>query len=239
MIKIIITSIVLLFHTSNSYAKVQIEINGVAYSYQNNPRLDEVLSPVVNQNNWYWPSAKLFKTDNAAIEAQRIALIKLLSSYGEKQRKEQQAIIDQIKNWHLADRVKIKIDFDLARFSLTNNPKFEDGSFVLTLSKRPNFLTLFGALPKPGTLPFPENKCVRDLLAHVDKLPNADHDHVYVISPNGNIDKVPIAYWNQLCFVPMPGSMVYVPLRENQWFTEATDINQQVAELAINRTDEQ
>jgi hypothetical protein len=221
-----------------SQANVNIQINQTQYSYLTQPRLNEILTPIEAAANWYWPSAQLFNLDKTAVEEQRQALISLLSNYAKQNddsRATYAALIQQLQNWRLADRIQIKIDFELTRFSLEHNPRFEDGDYLLKLSTRPKNLYIFGAIDAPIVKTFSENSCLQDLLTDVNRLANADLNQVYLISPSGSVQSVPIAYWNSRCVVAMPGSSIYVPLQENQWFKQAKVINRQVASLAINR----
>jgi hypothetical protein len=221
-----------------SVAQVQVQINKDVYNFDLAPRLAEVLTPIANSAEWYWPSAQLYNLNAASIEKQRQTLIQQLrndSSANEAKQEAYEALINQLSAWRLADRIQIKIDFDLARVSPAQNPKFDNGEYLLRLSTRPSTFEVFGAVMRPSTLKVTNNTCIRDILADVIRLQSADHNQVYIISPTGQIEIAPIAYWNHRCVVPMPGSSLYIPLQENQWFEHASIINQQVASLALNR----
>jgi hypothetical protein len=238
MLRSVILFIVLLGFSHVTHANVQIDINGSVYSYDSNPRLDQVLAPVADQDDWYWPNAQLFDLSRSAIEAQRNILIQRLINKGTTNNRlsgDYQKLINDIQSWRLADRIQINIDFDLARISLANNPKIENGNYLLTLSKRPEQLHIFGAVAAPRTITYPENTCIDEILTGIMRLDIADNSFVYLISPTGNVEKVPVAYWNKACAVPMPGSSIYIPIQEYQWLKSAALINQQVTSLAVNR----
>lgn len=221
-----------------SVAQVKVQVNDYIYNFDRAPRMVDVLTPVANSEDWYWPNAQLFNLNAASVEQQRQGLIQALrKEHGANKAKQEayEALINQLSAWRLADHIQIKIDFDLARVSPKHNPRFDKGEYLLLLSTRPNTLDVFGAVINPGTLKQTNNTCVKDILADVSRLKSADDNQVYIISPTGQIEIAPIAYWNHRCVVPMPGSSIYIPLQENQWFKQASVINRQVAALALNR----
>ena len=239
--KRLLSSLLLLANIQLCFAQVDISINDKNIIYDANPRLAEVLETVANDMPWYWPSAQLFKLKVTEVELQRQALIKLLEQNegSDEQAIAHRTLMKQIKSWHLGDRISIKIDYDLARYSLNYNPRIENGKYLLTLSKRPTKLEVFGAVAAPISITYVENKCVKDLLNSITRLENADLNQVYIIAPTGKIDIAPVAYWNHHCVIPMPGSAIYIPLQENQWFEHAKIINQKVSSLALNRITKQ
>lgn len=221
-----------------THANVLININGSNYSYNENPRLEQVLAPIALQSNWYWPSAQLFDLDDANIELKRDELIQLIkqdAAANVEFANDYQILIEQIQTWTLADRVNIDIDFDLARFSIEHNPKFENGRYLLTVSTRPERVYIFGAVKEAGYRDFSENTCVTNVLAKIERLDSADTNSLYLISPNGNVEKAPIAYWNRACVVPMPGSLIYVPIQESSWSADMAQMNKMVTSLALNK----
>ncbi|WP_371195225.1 capsule biosynthesis GfcC family protein [Glaciecola sp. SC05] len=225
-----------------SHANVQVEINGGVYVFEGNPRLAEVLAPLAQQQNWYWPSAQLFNLELSSVEKQRHELLQDLKDEATTDgvvNPNYQMLISEISNWRLADRIQIEIDFELARFSLAANPRFENGNYLLHLAQRPKYIYVFGAVQIPATLSSPDNQCLHSVIKDMVRLDIADPSYVYLILPTGKIEKVAVAYWNRGCVIAMPGSLVYVPIRESQWFNTAKIINQKVTALALNRVPSQ
>ena len=224
--------------TPTVYASVEISINESTYLFTTPPRLSDVLAPVALQKHWSWPASQLFSLDAAAVEQERSQLIELLAKEGRDNTKYKstfQSIINQLKSWQIAHRVAIPIDFELARYSLPNNPQFEAGSYQLLLSERPTSLYVFGAVSTPSNITYVNNQCLEDIMQTIVSAPFADSSFVYIISPQGKVQKAPIAYWNRQCILPMPGSTLYVPLRENTLFKAISNVNEDIATFAVNR----
>ncbi|GAA0856128.1 capsule biosynthesis GfcC family protein [Aliiglaciecola litoralis] len=237
LIKILLTINIMVLSMSSN-AAVEVTLNETDYSFGVNPRLSDVLAPVAFEEDWYWPASRLFKRSSNASEAMRSQVIALLAENGiseSKYKATYQSIINQIKNWQLADRITITIDYELARISAKHNPRVESGQYQLILSKRPSTLHVFGAVETPVEIIYQNNTCIEDVVSQMKLAEHADPSFVYLISPQGKVQKTPVAYWNKTCVLAMPGSMVYVPLQESAFFPSNNDVNQKVAELAVNR----
>ena len=144
-------------------------------------------------------------------------------------------IINQIGSWELADRIKVEIDFELARISAQHNPRLESGEYQLILSERPSNLYIFGAIEKPINTHYIDNTCVKDILSSLKFMHLADLSFIYIISPRGKVGKYGIANWNNECVLPMPGSTIYIPLQERLFSNQEKIINRKIVELATNR----
>jgi len=236
--KLLVTSFVTFILAFSVQAQVKVTLNKTIYQYDATPRLADVLVPAFGVAQWYWPSSQLFRLNSTDYEATRDSLIALLSKDNTASKnvlKAHQHLLGQINEWQLADRVQIEIDFERARYSLAHNPQFEAGEYLLTLSERPKSLFIFGAVATPKSIVYEDNQCIQETIKGIQRYVGADLDKVFIISPDGKIAPATIAYWNKRCVVAMPGSSIYVPLQENQWFQKAAMINQQMALLSVNR----
>lgn len=221
-----------------SLAKVEVSINNTAYSFPTNPRLSDVLAPVAFQEPWYWPNSQLFRSNTKKAQALRQQIIERLAKEGNENSTHQSiyvAITKQLESWEVADRIAIEIDFELARISSKNNPLMENGLYRILLTKRPSNVYVFGALNNELNLPYSNNTCVEDIMSKVVLSDSADKSYVYLISPLGKVEKAPIAYWNSKCTILMPGSTLYVPLKEGLFSKAHKTINRQILALAVNR----
>lgn len=219
---------------------VNVQINDKIYHFVSSPRLTNVLEPIAFEKQWYWSNAKLFNLDSADINALRDRLIISLDNIQKSSGKNTNAysqLAQQVKSWKLAHRINIRIDYDLARYTLKNNPIFESGNYMLALTERPKEIKIFGAVSKVLNKDYQNNTCIHDVLNHVDFNDDADKSIVYLIEPLGAVQKAPIAYWNKNCVIPKPGSMIYVPLQEDQIFKQNSELNQAIVHLAKNRID--
>lgn len=239
---LILSLLVTLITAYPSYAAVKVKLNGTPYLFDTAPRLSDVLAPVAFQKQWYWPATKLFKQSSVDVDKQRSRLLGLLATQGRENDQHKstfQSIINQLKSWKLADRIMMQVDFEWARYSLPNNPRFTPGAFHLLLSERPTHLYVFGAVQTPKRIDYQNNTCIEHIVENIESAPFADRSYVYLISPQGKVQKAPVAYWNRQCVIPMPGSMLYVPLQEHTLFSTISDINKDIATLAANRIEQQ
>lgn len=238
MIRVI--GLLLLFLPSASFAEVTITINETEYHYPGNPRLTEVLEPIAGEN-WYWPAATLFRLNDKKVEESRKQTIVALASLTDNSlllddyRPAANYLISQIEAWHLATRVNITIDYDLARIKPEFNPKFEDGEYVLSLKSPPIPIYEFGMTENIGFYTAETGLCADQYLIGKLLKPLADKDYLYVVQPNGKITKVGKAYWNYQCRTLMPGAQLFVPISEKDVFSQVSKVNKLVAELSLNR----
>jgi hypothetical protein len=226
---------------NNATAEVTVKIDQQQYVFANEPRLLEVLAPIVHQN-WYWPAAALYEIDNGELEQTRQGLLKQLSALAkEKLQKDPQLTFSleqlavDIANWNLARRLPVAIDYDLARIKADANPQFTPGQYILRLGLRSQIVRIFGAvnysqqvvhLPHADVSQYNTRQSLTDL---------ADKDYVIIIQADGRVVKVPAAYWNKNHREVMPGSQLFVPFKEHFLSPQLSKINQQIVDLAINR----
>lgn len=236
--RIIIVMVWMLFFSAHSQADIKVILNNNLYSYSVSPRLVEVLSPVAFDKQWYWPESKLFRSNTDYAQQLRTEIINLLKAEKANQESNNSSyenIINQIGSWELADRIKVEIDFELARISAQHNPRLESGEYQLILSERPSNLYIFGAIEKPINTHYIDNTCVKDILSSLKFMHLADLSFIYIISPRGKVGKYGIANWNNECVLPMPGSTIYIPLQERLFSNQEKIINRKIVELATNR----
>lgn len=219
-------------------AEVTVKLNQQSYSFEQRPRLAEVLAPQALQQNWYWPASKLFKTDTALASQQQQLLQQLdvlAANSKEPVRTALRALHKEIAGWQVGRRIPLLIDYDLARAELRYNPRFETGDYQLLLSTRPVNLQFFGALVNNLTVPHRGATSVRDYIPGLSRLSAADATEVVIIQPNGELLTAGVQQWNKQHLEPMPGAMVYVPFADRWFSTEFSKLNQQILALAVHR----
>lgn len=221
-----------------AHSSVEIAINDTAYRYKNNPRLSEVLAPVAFLDSWYWPQSKLFRLNTKNAQALRSEVLNMLAQQKRSQNEHAalyENITQQLLSWEIADRVTVKIDFELSRISSAHNPRLDSAGFQLLLSKRPEHLYVFGALDNPQRIPYEDNTCIEQIMTQIKVSKIAHKSHLILISPQGNVSEAQTAYWNNECTLVMPVTMIYVPLQESLLSQQPNIINNKIAELAVNR----
>lgn len=228
----------LILFSSLCQANVNVTINYQKFDYSHQPRLSEVLSKVAYEKIWYWPASRLFRLNTNKAQTLRKNLVeKLMAAQltaNVDDVSQMNLLIDQINSWHLADRIPISIDYDLAQMNPEYNPRFDNGNYRLDLSTRSPYITIFGLTEYPRVIKAKTKLCAHEfinaLFTHLKNL-----DFIYIIQPNGLTIKAGIAYWNAGCVDIMPDSQIYLPLPESQFFSENRELNQQIIELAKNR----
>lgn len=97
---------------------------------------------------------------------------------------------------------------------------------------RPATVTLVGAVAEPCRLPYDARLQVREYLAHCPRLPEADADYLWLITPDGRSRRVAVAAWNrQDGIYAVAGSTILVPVRNDNADLPTPDLNEQLAQF--------
>jgi hypothetical protein len=229
--------------TSNTVtASVTVVLKEQKYEFTQAPRLIEVLASIANQNDWYWPSAALYKADDIQLEKTRESLLDNLSALIKRYKTEApdtarslEQLRTTISSWRLARRLPVKIDYDLARIVASANPQLPDGKYILSLTTRGNTVALLGAVDANVDLIHRAHADVSDYISSKSLTNLANKDEVILIQADGREITVPVAYWNKTHQEAMPGSQILIPFKQTLFNSEFTTINRQIMTLALNR----
>lgn len=222
-------------------ASVSIQLNDTPYFYPAPPTMAEVLAPVALTQNWYWPASKLFKLPAKDIEHERSLLLAQLETLkagvSASQQSEIRTLQHVIRNWQLAKRLLLPIDFDRARLEPTFNRRFDGGDYIFQLNRRPMSVTFWGAME--GTLKL-NHKGVSAVADYMSALPfsvNADKTFVWVVQPDGDIQRIGVASWNYQHIEVMPGATVFVPFAGNLFNDDLEQLNERLVALSLHRVE--
>lgn len=92
------------------------------------------------------------------------------------------------------------------------NHQLGDGDRIMYPS-RPDTVRVLGAVDAPCTLPFVAMQAARRYVDNCPRAAAADPDWIYVIQPDGRIQRLGVALWNRQPAQPLaPGAVVYVPV---------------------------
>ena len=235
-------SLLVSFAFNTAVAEVTVTVNKQQYVFAHEPRLVEILAPIANQKNWYWPGAALYQDNDIKLEKMRFSVLDQLSTLAKLYRTEEPGMTQSleqlqvtIKGWRLARRLPIKIDYDLARIVEAANPRLPKGKYVLDLAPRMNTVQLFGAVNKTGEIPHLAHADISEYITADNRADLADKDYVMLIQADGRKITAPVAYWNKAHQEVMPGSQLFVPFKASLFHPEHTSINLQITTLATNR----
>lgn len=218
-----------------------ITLNGNEVAFETRPRLADVLSSVALQQDWYWPASALHRVKNTKLIAiHNDVLLKLENirentTNNEKMHNAIGELITEITLWKLAERIQLKIDYDLARINARHNPLFEEESYTLNLIKRPTNLYVFGAIANTETIAHKPASDVSEYVSSMHLIDQTNKDYLYIIQPDGKTMRVAHAYWNKGHQEVMPGSQLYIPFKESLFTSDNQKLNENIIYLAANR----
>ena len=226
-----------------------IDINNTRFMFDYPPRMTEVLAPVALQQNWYWPASKLYRLNSSELSSSQLNSTKpeqqralVLQQLAQLQQSAEPALQTelatlqlQVKNWRLAERIVIPIDYDLARAQVPFNRRFEPGLYKLQLVARPEQVHFWGAVTKNIAMPHSGATAVADYMSAIERSDVADSTIVYIMQPDGRIIKAGVAAWNQLHIEAMPGAQIFIPFASGWFGAEPEKLNQNLLALALHR----
>lgn len=226
---------------SNAVAAINVDVNGQQFRYLNPVRLSLVLRQFADKGDWYWPACTIYNADATEIEAKRQAVIKQIDAlvYELRPRDEKAialaALRRQVESWTLAKRLPVSVNYDAARLDIKQNPMLQEGNYLLRLTGRPGVVWMSGMVKTPGAYEYQSSRSPYHYASGIAMRDYADPDFVYVISPEGDISKHNIAYWNKSYAQIIPGSQIYAPLFTWLLSPDVDELNQAVVELAVHR----
>lgn len=231
----------LVFMSVPAIANVTVIINKQVYDYEQPVRLNEILKPVANLGEWYWPVSSVYDLNRSYAEREKESVLseirRLLNVYNNNSDMYRTLtnLYEQVASWTLATRIPMEVSYNRARISPPNNPKFQDGKYLIRLSPRPDVIHFLGAVTKPGAYKHSGNTSIFTVANSVTANEEADNSYVRVITPMGEVEKKGVAYWNIDFAQVMPGTQIYVPISAGVFDTALERLNDRIANLAVHR----
>ncbi len=136
----------------------------------------------------------------------------------------------QVDAMPVTGRISALLDPRPLEVSAVDNRLLADGDRFI-YPRRPATVQVMGAVANDCVLPHAPLQRARDYLRDCAALPVADRDWLYVIQPDGNVQRAGIALWNlgPDLVALAPGATLYVPLAA-KWLGEVDpDFNAQLA----------
>lgn len=139
------------------------------------------------------------------------------------------ALAREIDSMPVTGRVPALLAARNVEAALTQNRPLADGD-RLVYPPRPTTVTVMGAVAQQCVLEHVPEQAPRAYLSHCPALAAASRDDLYVIQPDGRVEKLGIALWNRSPASTLaPGAIVYVPLQASTLGQAAPDLNEEVA----------
>ncbi|MFA0163607.1 capsule biosynthesis GfcC family protein [Vibrio splendidus] len=234
---------------------IELPLQGVTLEYKVDVRLLQVLDDANASSNenasssiGYFPlSAQLFDKTNIqaseSIEAKKRNVFNQLEAFSVEE-PEAKLVKQQLASFQYLNRVFIELDRNavisqsdknplLVSSSHTNKPSAsQTQAFSLYLPQRPTSIQLMGAMKESVTMNLIEHGTLNDYL---DALPNgfigesADKSVAYVVQPDGVVQTIQYAYWNEQPVYLAPGAIVFMAFYSLP--SEYSTLNQDIVDL--------
>ncbi len=187
-----------------------------------------------------WSSALITKNDSSdSLKSVQTNLLQKLQNLAAQWHdnpalvKSVQQMMTLVEKTPVALRIQTKLDPDWVLLRQEFNPQLE-GHYTLYLAPYTFKLQLVGLVGNQ-TLSIQEGDQLADYLADVSYQESADKDFVYLITPEGQWHKMPVALWNRVDSEPAPGSMIFVGFESSLLPDNMPDLNEQIASYLANR----
>lgn len=146
-------------------------------------------------------------------------------------------VVRQLSAIAVTGRQFVSLDPDWIRLHADANRRLE-GRYDLWLTPQSDSVWLLGALSSAGKVSWQPGQTVRGYLAGHEYLSGAENSYATVISPAGETQRVPVAYWNQRHTEVAPGSIIWLGL--SSWSLPAAhdDLNQRMISVLTHRVPE-
>ncbi|MGF1680367.1 capsule biosynthesis GfcC family protein [Photobacterium minamisatsumaniensis] len=175
----------------------------------------------------YWPASALYTQKNAdEIEQLQYSVLKQLDLIKQTNSNEaERKALDNLALWIESLPAKKKLlsglDYDAVRVNSNMNPLINQ-NMLLVLPTRPKHVTVVGAVVGEffsntndtriwSIQPWTSRYSARDYLANIRVFDDSENSFSWVIQPDGNIEKHPIAYWNFKHMDLAAGALIYMP----------------------------
>ncbi|TKE90489.1 hypothetical protein FCV53_15365 [Vibrio sp. F12] len=234
---------------------IELPLQGVTLEYKANVRLLQVLDDAnASGSIGYFPlSAQLFDKTNIqanesniahqAIETKKRNVLNQLEAFA-REEPEANLVRQQLASFQYLNRVFIELDRNAVISQSDKNPLLVSSSrtnksstsqtqmFSLYLPQRPTSIQLMGAMKESVTMNLIEHGTLNDYL---DALPNgfmgesADKSVAYVVQPDGVVQTIQYAYWNEQPVYLAPGAIVFMAFYSLP--SEYSTLNQDIVDL--------
>ncbi|MEZ8379116.1 capsule biosynthesis GfcC family protein [Vibrio splendidus] len=196
-----------------------------------------------DETNTEATAATGFKEANESIEAKKRNVFNQLDAFAVEE-PEANLVRQQLASFQYLNRVFIELDRNavisqsdknplLVSSSHTNKPSAsQTQAFSLYLPQRPTSIQLMGAMKESVTMNLIEHGTLNDYL---DALPNgfigesADKSVAYVVQPDGVVQTIQYAYWNEQPVYLAPGAIVFMAFYSLP--SEFSTLNQDIVDL--------
>lgn len=142
-----------------------------------------------------------------------------------------QRLTEQVRQMPVTGRQIADLDPVAVEVGFARNIRLDDGDRLI-YPKRIDEVEVLGAVAEPCLLPYQPLQEAREYLQGCSILSDAEADYLWLIQPNGVTRRVGIAHWNRESgHMPVAGSKILVPVKNDDLDPPLPELNQQLAEL--------
>lgn len=142
-----------------------------------------------------------------------------------------QRLTEQVRQMPVTGRQIADLDPVAVEVGFARNIRLDDGDRLI-YPKRIDEVEVLGAVAEPCHLPYQPLQEAREYLQGCSILSDAEADYLWLIQPNGVTRRVGIAHWNRESgHIPVAGSKILVPVKNDDLDPPLPEMNQQLAEL--------
>ncbi|MFJ2538492.1 capsule biosynthesis GfcC family protein [Pseudomonas sp. NPDC087614] len=140
-------------------------------------------------------------------------------------------LIEDVRQMPVTGRQIADLDPVALEVGFARNIRLDNGDRLI-YPKRVDEVEVLGAVAEPCHLPYQPLQEARDYLQDCTILADAEADYLWLIQPNGTSRRVGIAHWNRESGqLPVAGSKIFVPVKNDDLDPPVPELNQQLAEL--------
>lgn len=143
-----------------------------------------------------------------------------------------QLLINQIKRWDIGYRLFTSLDWDQVRIEAKHNPLLR-GNYELILTQRYDHVFFEGLVFKPQSLALSRAKSLVDYTQKLPLLSSAHLSYAWVIYPDGHVQRVGYALWNEQLINLTPNSVVFFGFDSDE--PRFTNLEQDIVKLITMR----
>ncbi len=216
----------------------------ITLHYDQAPRVNSIIKGALEHYNLStlevdWFQSALFQiSSDFVLEESVLQLVSQQWQLSETREKQYwRSLLTHVEAWTFLERVSYPLDPDFTRVTPLMNPRLR-GEFHLSLLPTRERVWLLGYVSKQQEVDWKPRLSAREYLER-DSAVKGSLSYVWVIQPNGVVERHPIAYWNHQYKAIAPGAIIYVPIPEAKTADERLlpfdDVNSAVIALLQNR----
>ncbi|KFK92234.1 MULTISPECIES: capsule biosynthesis GfcC family protein [unclassified Serratia (in: enterobacteria)] len=243
----LLLSTLLCLSLNSAHAESQITIfypDKASVTLKNVPTLENlVLNNPALQGNVWWPGAVIAVPSATQLQQHKqqqvLARLKALSAVLRQDGDTSLAatvdsVYAQLAEIKVVGRLFVPLDPDRIQLDPVLDRRLS-GQYQVYVTVEPKRVTLLGALAPYGKRDFLVGKDVSDYFTGLQRLDGAEDDTAWIITPQGEAQPVPVAYWNRRHNEMTPGSLLFLGFAVSALPEDFKDINEQIISLLTHR----